>query len=256
VRNIFAFSVAQAVAVASLGIATPALAGVQTFDTSSSSVRYAVNDGGFWVKTAQIPASSSSPGLNATSAIVGSAFHITASGSAYSDSGIVLYFDGTLKLGDLQSVSIASTGSPVGMNLWLDSGGDGTFFAFNSNGLYTGLNGDSYGSHSGNTHNASSPFYMQGGNGAGGTYTLGQLQTGAVPGIGAATPVALWIGTTNAGGSTLSADIATVTVTTASQPVPALPWRLSVLAGVLLGLLGVLQLRAGASTRAGAERPT
>jgi hypothetical protein len=246
VRNIFAFSLAQAVAIASVGIATPAFAGVQNFDTSSSSVRFAVNDGGFWVKAAQIPGSGSSPGVNATSAIVGSVFHVTASGSSYSDAGIVLYFDGTLRLGDLQSVSITSTGSPVSMNLWLDSGGDGSFFAFDSTGLLTGLNGDSYCGHDGNTHDVSSPFYMLGGNGAGGTYTLSQLQAGAVSGIGATTPVALWIGITNSGGATLSADIGTVTVSTASDPtvpaVPAMPWHLSGLVAVLLGLLGIRQL--------------
>jgi hypothetical protein len=245
VRNMFAFSLAQAVALASVGIAGPAWAGVQAFDTSSGSVRYAVNDGGFWVRTAPIAGSGGSPGLNATSAIVGSAFHLTASGSSYSDAGIVLYFDGTLKLGDLQGVSITSTGSPVSMNLWLDSGGDGRFFAFDSNGLLTGLNGDSYGGHAGNTQDVSSPFYMLGGNGAGSTYTLSQLQAGAVSSIGATTPVALWIGITNGGGSALSADIGTVTVSTvAAQPVPAVPWPLSGLAGVLMCLLGVLQLRA------------
>jgi hypothetical protein len=245
VRNIFAFSVAQAVAVASVGIATPALAGVQSFDTSSGSVRYAVNDGGFWVRTSAIAGSAGSPGLNATSTIVGSAFHLTASGASYSDAGIVLYFDGTLTLGDLQGVSITSTGSPVSMNLWLDSGGDGRFFAFDSSGLLTGLNGDSYGGHAGNTHDISSPFYMLGGNGAGSTYSLSQLQAGAVSGIGATTPVALWIGITNGGGSALMADIGTVTVSTAtSQPVPAVPWHLLGLASVLLGLLGAQQLRA------------
>jgi hypothetical protein len=233
------------VSVAILGVATPAFAGVQTFDTGSAHVWYAVNDGGgFWVRTAPIPSSTSSPGVNATSAAVGSAFHVTASGSSYSDSGIVLFFDGSLKLGDLQGVSITSTGSPVSMNLWLDSGGDGKFFAFDSTGLLTGLNGDSYGGHDGTTHDVSSPFYMLGGNGAGSTYTLSQLQTGAVAGIGASTPVALWIGITNGGGSTLSADIGSVTVSTASAPsVPAMPWFASGLAGVLMGLVGVARRR-------------
>jgi hypothetical protein len=252
--------VALAGAIASVGIATPASAGVQTFDTSSGSVRYAVNDGGFWVSTAPFAASGSSPGLNATSGIAGGAFHTTASGSSYSDAGIVLYFDGTLKLGDLQGVSITSTGSPLSMNLWLDTGGDGTFFAFDSSGLFTGLNGDSYGGHSGNMQDGSSPFYMLGGNGAGGTYTLSQLQAGAVSGIGASTPVALWIGITNGGGSALSADIATVTVSTSAGPsgqsVPALPWPLAILAGLLMGFLGVQQLRGETPLSIRRRRPT
>jgi hypothetical protein len=244
VRSIFAFRLAQAIAVLSLGIATPARAATQTFNTASSSARYAVNDGGFWVTSAPISGSSTSPGLNATSTTAEGAFHLTAGGASYSDAGIVLYLDGGLKLGDLQGVSIASTGSPVSMNLWLDSGGDGKFFAFDPNGLLTGLNGDSYGGGAGNAQGATSPFYMLGGDGAGGTYTLGQLQAGAVSGIGAGTAVALWIGIANAGGSTLSADIGAVTVTTAAgAPVPALPWPMTGLVGVLLALLAVTDPR-------------
>jgi hypothetical protein len=230
--------------------AAPAMAGVQTFDPSSGGVWYAVNDSGsFWTRAAQMPASSSSPGLNATSSIAAGLFHLTASGSAYSDSGIVLYFDGTLHLGDLQSVSITSTGSPLAMNLWLDSGGDGQFFSFDSNGVMTSLNGDSYGGHSGNTHDTTSPFYMLGGNGAGNTYTLSQLQGGAVAGISAATPVALWIGIANSGGSSLVADIGSVAVTTSTTTVPALSGRVSALAAALLGLVGIAQLARGTSKR-------
>lgn len=228
-----------------LGAAAPAMAAVQTFDPSSTGVWYAVNDGGFWTRATQMPASGSSPGLNATASIVGGMFHLGASGSAYSDAGIVLYFDGTLRLGDLQSVSITSTGSPIAMNVWLDSGGDGKFFAYDSNGLFTTSNGDSYGGHNGNTHDTTSPFYMLGGDGAGSTYSLSQLQGGTVAGISAATPVALWIGITNSGGASLVADIGSVVVTTASTntPVPALPWPAMPLAGALMCLLGAGLLR-------------
>ena len=230
---------AAALTVLAVCVTKPAYAGVVTVDTSSSSVQYAVNDGGFWIEPAQIPGSASSPGLNATSSIQASQFHLTASGSSYSDAGIVLYFDGTLKLGDLQSVSITSTGSPLSMNLWLDTGGDGKFFAFDSNGLFTGLNGDSYGGHNGNTHDVTSPFYMLGGDGAGTTYKLSQLQGGSVAGISASTPVALWIGITNGGGSNLVADIGAVAVSTAGpQPAPAMPWGFSLLTAVSIGLLG------------------
>ena len=221
-----------------LSAAAPAMASVQTFGSSSSGVWYAVNDGGFWARATQMPASGASPGLNATASLVGGSFHLTASGSAYSDAGIVLYFDGTLHLGDLQSVSITSTGSPLAMNLWLDSGGDGKFFAFDSNGLMSGLNGDSYGGHNGNTHDTTSSFYMLGGNGAGNTYTLSQLQGGAVPGISAATPVALWVGITNSGGASLVADVSSVAVTTAAPTVPALPWAASAILGTLMCLVG------------------
>ena len=77
----------------------------------------------------------------------------------------------------------------------------------------TGLNSDSYGSHSGASLDASSSIYMMSGNGAGQTYTLAQLQAGVVPGINGNTPAALWIGITNNG----SADISSVAVWTAAE---------------------------------------
>ena len=167
-----------------------------TFTSSSGGVSFAVNDGGFWVKDVSIPVAGSGPGLNATSSVSGSSFHLSAGGAGYSDAGIVLYFSGGLKLGEVQGVTVDSTGSPVSMNLWLDTGGDGTFFAFDGNGLLTSLAGDSYGGHDGPTFNGGSPFYMFGGNGAGNSYTLAELQAGVVPGITGNTVVALWIGIT------------------------------------------------------------
>jgi hypothetical protein len=91
-----------------------------------------------------------------------------ASGSAYSDAGIVLYFNGGLTLGQLQGVTVDSIQSPVNVNLYLDTGGDGQFFSFSS-GLMTSLNGDSYASDSGGVLpvTESSDFYMQAGDGAG-----------------------------------------------------------------------------------------
>ena len=181
-----------------------------TFTVSSGSVDFCVNDGSFYVKSSQIPAGASSPGLNASSSISGSNFHLTASGPGYSDAGIVLYFSGGLQLGDIESVSVAGTGGPLSINLWLDTSGDGQFFTFDTSGQLTGLNGDSYSSSSGTHFDANSSVYMQGGNGAGNTYTLAQLQAGVVPGIDGNTPVAIWIGITNSGGA--PADISRVTV--------------------------------------------
>ena len=102
-----------------MGVAATTMAGTFTalFTTSSSNVDFAVSDGGFWVKSSQIPPGASSPGLNASSYISGSNFHLTASGAGYSDAGIVLLFNGGLKLGDLTSVSVASTSSSLTMNL-------------------------------------------------------------------------------------------------------------------------------------------
>jgi hypothetical protein len=195
------------------GLSTAAYA--ETFTTSSCNIDFAVNDGGsFYVRSSQIPGGAGSPpGVDASSVISGSGFHLTATATqpAYSDSGIVLYFNGGLKLGDLQSVSVVSTGSPVIINLWLDTNGDGNFFAFDGNGMMTVLNGDSYGSSGAASLDANTSIEMFAGNGAGHTYTLAQLQAGAVSGINTDTPVALWIGVTNPA----TADISSVQVSAA-----------------------------------------
>jgi hypothetical protein len=112
------------------------------------------------------------------------------------DAGIVLYFGGSLRLGDLQCVNVVNTGSPLALNLWLDTGNDGSFFSFLGT-LLIGLDGDSYGSHGLNADelvNNSTSFYMMGGSGAGSTYTLEQLKQGQLSTVNANTHVALWIG--------------------------------------------------------------
>ncbi len=83
-----------------------------TFTSSSGGVSFAVNDGGFWVKGVSIPVAGSGPGLNATSSVLGSSFHLSAGGAGYSDVGIVLYFNGGLKLGEVQGVTVDSTWQP------------------------------------------------------------------------------------------------------------------------------------------------
>ena len=222
-------------AVLAIFAAGPAMANTMTFNTLSGNVDFSVSDNGFYVRSAQIPPGGSTPGLNASSYISGSNFNIAAStASPYTDAGIVLFFNGGLTLGALQSVTIASTGTgtPLSMNLWLDTSGDGKFFAFNGSGLLTGLNGDTYaGSSNSTTYNASSSFYMLGGNGAGGTYTLAQLDAGAVAGIGPNTPTALWIGQVGP----FSAQISSVQVSTV--PIPGAMWLLGT------GLFGLVGLR-------------
>ncbi len=196
-----------------IGIAATAAA--DTITTSSCNVDFAVNDSGsFYVRSSQIVPAGSPPGLEASSSISGSNFHLTANSTGYSDTGIVLYFNGGLKLGDLKTVSVSSTGSPVSINLWLDTGGDGNFFAFNSNAQMTGLNGDTYGTGAGGASlDANTSIVITAGNGAGHSYTLAQLQAGVVPGITSNTGASLWIGITNPG----SADISGIVVGTAAE---------------------------------------
>lgn len=194
-----------------IGAAANAVA--TTFDTSSPGVLFSVFDVNYYVRSSQIPPGSSAPGLDASSYISNSTFDLSATGPAYSDAGIVLYFNGGLPLGSLQNVSVASTGDPVFINLWFDTGGDGQFFAFASDGSLTGLNGDSYGG-TGSALNAASSIYMFAGDGAGGSYTVAQLQAGAVTGIDSHTPIALWIGITEPN----SAEISGITVDALPEP--------------------------------------
>lgn len=208
-----------------MSFAVPAMATLTMFDTSSSGVYYAINDGGFYVNPTGFSTT------NASSTISGSNFQIQGNASA-GDAGIVLYYNGGLTLGALQSVSINTVGStPLNLNLWLDTGGDGKFFSFTGNTL-TGLNGDSYVGAGPQTsiYNSASSFYALGGNVAGGPYTLAQLQNGSVSGIGPNTLTALWVGAN----TPVSADISSVAVET--TPIPGAIWLLGT---GLLGLIGV-----------------
>jgi hypothetical protein len=138
----------------------------------------------------------------------------------YSDAGVVLFFNDVLTLGAIGSIDVTrqayDTGSsPLATNLWLDTGGNGTFFAFNSSGVLTGLNDDSYFSCATPSLDATSSCYGMGVNGAGGTFTLAQLQAGDVVGIDGNTRVALWIGITADGtNGDQRASLANVSVTT------------------------------------------
>jgi hypothetical protein len=183
------------------------------FTGVSTGVNYSVNNpSGFLVSNSPISGPVASAGTLAGPYNVG--FHLSATDPSYSDAGIVLFFNGGLTLGQLQSVNVDTTSTVMNINLWLDTGGDGHFFAFDSSGLLAGLQGDTYTSTSTTFLHAASSVYMQGGNGAGGTYSLAQLQNGAVSGITVNTRTALWVGITN----NHTADITRITVNTVPEP--------------------------------------
>lgn len=209
-----------------------------TVTTSSPGVQFAVNDlsGKFWTTSSGL----TKP--NASSTIVGSDFHLYADGTAYTDAGIVLYFDGSLKLGDLESVSVNSDNpGAMNINLWIDTGGDGKFFSYDSNGLWLGLNSDSYGSYEGASvlNPASTPsFYI--GPAAAHDSTVADLKA-AYPNA----PVAIWAGITN----THSADISSIDVKTSGvTPVPEIG-SVALLA-IMLAIMGLIRFRLWQSPKA------
>jgi len=124
-------------------------------------------------------------------------------GIPYADFGLGYTFG---KLGDITSIPITGSGSYsvniyFDMNTANDIGGNGPFFSWSGN-TFTGLGGDAYGlgtvqiTNSGTINTGSSFSLMPP---LSGTYTIAQLQAGAVAGINSNTIVGFWFGVTNHG---------------------------------------------------------
>jgi hypothetical protein len=218
-------------------------AGVITFDPySSPGVDNAINSDGFFAGGRDLF------GTNAWA----SGPQLWASGTSYSDAGIVLFFNGGLTLGQLEGVSVDSTGSPLAVNLWLDTGGDGKFFSFGglSGTAFSGLNGDTYAGGGPPSINKATSFYMLGGNGAGSTYTLGDLQSGLLSGVDGATPTALWLGVVHGGGvQDDSAYVSSITVTTSGSADAPEPSSLALMSAGLIGCAVMVRRRRAARSR-------
>jgi hypothetical protein len=218
------------VAFALLLFGTPARADTVVFTPGSLGVDFSLNDNlGFYVTSAGIAMEGE------LASISGSDFVLSATDTPYSDAGIVLFFNGGLIVEHLQSVTVATTNpGAVSVNLWLDTGGDGQFFAFDGSGLLTGLNGDSYGNFGITTHvTGTTPYERLGGSVA--STTLAGLQA-AYP----TTAAALWIGITN----TNTADISSVTVDVTPEPASWPPMGIG-----LVAFGAILALRSGCGRR-------
>jgi virginiamycin B lyase len=128
------------------------------------------------------------------------------SAPGYADSGYVLY-EGTL--GSLPDFTVNGTGSNFGLNLWFDTSNNNEYFAWDSNGVLTSLDSDTYGlgptSSSGALAvNGSAQFYMMS---DGQSHSLSDLKNGLVSGISSSTKVAIWIGVDVGSGGSTSATI-------------------------------------------------
>jgi hypothetical protein len=219
-------------------------------DITGDNVSYKVNVGTMYVGSSALDKSKSANGVNqqASASYSNNQFTLSVSStgsSAYTDAGILIGFDGSLTLGELQSLTFSSS-APISLSIWLDTGGNGStggpngaFLQFN-NGVWTGsYNGDTTmgtGVLANNTLTSGTSLNMYtylGQTGQSGTYTLAQLQSGAVSGIDANTLVAIWIGISTSSG-TKTATISNVELD--PVPEPSLP----ALLGIGIGAVGLL----------------
>jgi hypothetical protein len=230
-----------------IGSATIATAG--TISVTSSSVNYRVNVGPMYVSHTPLINVIGTSGQKASvfpNATGGFNLKVTPKDQAYTDAGIIIGFDGSLLLGNLESLTFESTGDPIALSLFLDTSGNGQFLSF-SEGVYTGEGGDStfiktdltghvldsttslaIWSLNG-TRQPSNPFSY---------YTLSQLQSGTINGINSSTRVAIWLGI-NSDSSCVSrcATLSNIQLTTVAEP------SVLLLLGIGIGAVALLSMR-------------
>jgi hypothetical protein len=226
---------------AALAITPAALADSTTYlpVSGDTNVSYSVNSGGTDYIGSPTPLSGVGGVVSDMNPHGGSWTLATPVGSGYSDTGIVVDFNGGLTLGQLGSVSVAERagGTPLSINLWFDTT-DWTI----SSGVFEGVNSGSYAACGLVSLTLSSSCYMMDGPDAGNTYTLAQLESGAISGYGADTQTALWIGFVGSSTAVENAQITSVDVTTTPEPSSLL-----LLGTGLLGLAFVAFRKAKAS---------
>jgi hypothetical protein len=236
------------VAASAAAFVMSASASADTIVPGDSSVRYAVNANGFYVDSNRLDWFPGGP--YAASGDDGTSYGVYAGASdgSYADAGIVLYFDGSLTLGQLQNIDITTLGGVTpSVNLWLDAGGDNQFFDFSSGypPKQSGLDGDGYfGATASGNISGSTMFTHLGGAGSG-VYSLSDLQSGVLWSAvnEKVTIVALWLGVTSPNGNYTYSTISQVGVGVAAVPLPAAALGGLALFGGIGGIGGLKRLR-------------
>jgi hypothetical protein len=166
---------------------------VATGANAAYPIWYAINTGTYFQVSANPLATTA-----ASSTLDSIGYRLDINPSGYADAGIVLYFDGSLTLGNLNTIQITGDG-PYAANLWLDVSGDTHFFSFDSSGVLLGLNGDSYDT----VASVSSGLLQISDTSTYAGYTLAQLKGGSMPGVNAGTRVAIWFGISGSSAETI-----------------------------------------------------
>jgi hypothetical protein len=220
----------------------------ETITVNSSNVVYKVNELGVNAYSGDKDTFPNTPANKlAVSTISGNAFYLKTTAGDYQDAGILLYFSGGLTLRQLQNLTVTSTGAPLDIALWLDTGNDGTFLEAKDGKIPEGPENHDRDSRVGkqsfgNTLNSGSTLDMReyDGNSASGSINFGDLQNGllsAFPKIGPDTLVAIWIGINNEDGCKTEAWITKIEFNNVPEP------SLTLLLGIGLGAAGLLSWR-------------
>lgn len=206
------------------------IAKADTITATDSSVYYNVNVGNMYVsgnpldKTKQV----GTQYQNAISTGSGNTFQLSINASnaagTWTGAGVLLGFDGSLKLGNIESLSVVSTDAHLILNLWLDTGKDGAFLYYPKGGgqaTSESYDGDTLLLTTGNALDLTTVLTMLVYKGASqsGSYTLADLQAGQLAGIDANTAVAMWIGIGGSGNVQQSVNISSITLV--DPPIPS-----------------------------------
>ena len=209
----------------------PAVQAASSPTLASQITYYNANYGGYFYRSTAPIVSDAVYGVSQKTESNGSIDLSAGPNAQYTDSGFSMYYTGTL--GDLGGIVVKGSGT-YGLNLWLDANNDGDFFNWQTvagatymtdtgSDLY--LSDDSSSDPSTGTLvvTGSTQFFLMGSatpTGGGRSFTLAQIQTGALSslGVSSTTKVAVWIGVV---GTTSGSPPASATITSVQMGPPS-----------------------------------